>query len=121
MGCRSVLCWDAVCAICIRARQKLRCYDFLIDIAMPHKIFGIMLGSMRYKKICAPRGGIVLSVRILEIDAGAEIVAVLYRRTHNKMPTYKEEVAHTEAECVKFRFLENPIERVAHESNNHEL
>ena len=76
---------------------------------------------MRYKKICAPRVSLVPSVRILEIDAGAEIVAVLYRRPHNEMPTYKEEVAYTEAKCVKFRFLEDPIEKVAHESNNHEL
>ena len=51
----------------------------------------------------------------------AEIVAVLYRRPHNEMPTYKEEVAHTKDECVKFRFLENPIESVAHESGNPDL
>ena len=70
IGWRSALCWDAVCAICIRARQKLRCYDFLIDIAALHKIFGIILISMRYNKICAPRVSLVLSVRILEIDAG---------------------------------------------------
>ena len=96
-------------------------YDFSIDIAALHKIFGIMLGSVRYKKICAPRVSLVLAVRILEIDAGAEIVAVLYRRTHNKMSAHKEEVAHTEDECVKFRFWENPIESVAHESDNPEL
>ena len=108
-------------AICIRTRQKLRCYDFLIDIAMPHKIFGIMLGSVRYKKICAPRVSLMRSIRILEIDAGAEIVEVLYRRPHNKMSAHKEEVAHTEDECVKFRFLENPIEIIAHESGNPKL
>ncbi len=88
---------------------------------MPHKILRIILISMRYKKICAPRVSLMLSVRILEIDAGAEIVEVLYRRTHNKMSAHKEEVAHTEDECVKFRFWENPIESVAHESDNHEL
>ena len=53
--------------------------------------------------------------------SAAEIVEVLYRRTHNKMSAYKEDVAHTEDECVKFRFLENPIESVAHESDKHEL
>ncbi len=63
-------------------------------------------------------GNVAMDAARTALRLGAETVEIVYRRTRDEMPARKEEIAHAEEEGVQFRFLSNPVEIVAEESDD---
>jgi NADH-quinone oxidoreductase subunit F len=59
-------------------------------------------------------GNVAIDVARTALRLGAETVTVLYRRTREEMPAYKEEIEEALKEGVKFEFLVAPKEVVVH-------
>jgi glutamate synthase (NADPH) small chain len=65
---------------------------------------------IRAKRAAVVGGGNVAmdSVRTAK-RLGAELAAIIYRRSHQEMPAREEEVKHAEEEGIEFHFLTTPI------------
>jgi len=73
---------------------------------------------IRGKRVAVVGGGNVAmdAVRTAK-RLGAELAAIVYRRSRAEMPARLEEVEHAEEEGIEFHLLTNPIRILADESN----
>ena len=63
-------------------------------------------------------GNVAMDAARMGYRLGCKKVYCIYRRTRAEMPARVEEVAHAEEEGVQFRFLTNPVEIVAEETDD---
>ncbi len=72
----------------------------------------------RGKRVAVIGGGNVAmdSVRTAK-RLGAELAAIIYRRSRNEMPAREEEVKHAEEEGIEFHFLTTPIRYIGDDDN----
>jgi len=73
---------------------------------------------LRGKRVAVIGGGNVAvdSVRTAK-RLGAELAAIIYRRSHHEMPAREEEVKHAEEEGIEFHFLTTPTRYVGDDKN----
>ena len=73
---------------------------------------------MKGKRVAVVGGGNVAmdAVRTAK-RLGAELAAIVYRRSHAEMPARAEEVEHAEEEGIEFHLLTNPTRVIADEKN----
>jgi heterodisulfide reductase subunit A-like polyferredoxin len=85
-------------------RDVVSCLDFLRDSKIGMK------PDLKGKKVMVIGGGnTAMDSARTALRLGATTVSIIYRRSRNEMPAWKEEIKEAEEEGVKLKFLCNPI------------
>lgn len=64
-------------------------------------------------------GNVAMDAARTALRLGAKKVYIVYRRSMDELPARKEEVEHAIEEGIEFRLLNNPVEIIPDENNDH--